>query len=138
MANRKNPGYNKIFQQLRVLVEQNYKPEVLRRKNMRLRFRALRGSLVNWPIDRQHSKTVSKTIMVTKTRTDANGNTQTYQEPQTQTRTVTVMFHFTNATFVIATGFRVQLHYHDGHGRNPIAGDGWRPASWSNEFHNVM
>ena len=137
VANRKNDNFGDVINQLRVLVDQNYSTEVLRRKNMRLRFRALRGSLVNWPIQRDHSKTVSKTVMVTKTRTDANGNTQTYQEAQTITRSVTVRFQFHNATFVIANGFRVQLHYNDGYGENPISHDGWRPHSWSNEFHNV-
>ena len=137
MANRKNPNYGDIFNQVQTLVQQNYNTEILRRKNMRLRFRGLRGSLVNWPIDRQHSKTVSKTVMVTKTRTDANGNTSTYQQAQTITKTVNVMFHFSNATFVIGAGFRVQLHYQDGYGHNPIAGQGWRPPSWNNEFHNV-
>ena len=48
----KNVNYGDILNQLRTLVKQNYDTEVLRRKNMRLRFRALRGSIVNWPIDR--------------------------------------------------------------------------------------
>ena len=138
VANRKNPGYNNILKQLRLLVEHNYNPEILRRKNMRLRFRALRDSLVNWPIEREHSKKVSKTVMVTKTKTDVFGTKTSYQEPQEETRTVNVMFSFKNATFVIAKGFQIQLHYNDGYGENPMAADGWTPTSWSNEFHNVM
>ena len=138
IANRKNQTHNKIqsiLTKLDHLVQKNYKPEIMRRKNMRLRFRALENCLINWPIQRTHKKRVSKKVTVTKTRTNnTTGEQETYQDTETIYETVDVLFSFTNATFVIQKGFWIELHYKDGIGINPIAGDGWQPASWSNEI----
>jgi len=124
-------------ERLNELVARNEDPEIQRRKEVRLKLRALVGSLCHWPIQKYKSKTISRQVE----RQDADGNTTT----ETETKSVNVLFSFNDGTFGIqrddteamwqdvnvTRGFGSNLHYRDGTGSHTE--DGWGTTNWTNE-----
>ena len=127
----------KGIQNLLELVEQNANGEVQRRKEVRLKLRAMEGSMCHWPLQKWISKAIS--------RSTGSGDNR-----RTETKHVQVLFSFNDGQFCISRhgskaiwksqngkkvdvtrGFVSHLKYRDGTGRHNYGG--WSPHSWSHE-----
>jgi len=128
----------KGIERLNQLVARNEDPEIQRRKEVRLKLRALRGSMCHWPIQKHKSKTISRQVAYQ----DDEGNTK----HRTETKMVQVLFSFNDGTFCIGRdsttamwrdvdvtrGFVSNLHYRDGTGSHTDAAWG-TTTNWNNE-----
>jgi len=119
------------IQKLNMLVARNQDPEIQRRKGVRLRLRALEGSMCRWQIQKWIDKKVTK-------RSQS-------EDGSDEEKTIRVLFTFNNGKFGISRnkekvkwedvdvtrGFAANLQYRDGTGSHNESG--WEPRSWSNE-----
>ena len=118
---------------VKLLMTKNQDPEIQRRKGVRLKLRALEGSMCHWPIQKYKQKTISRTVR------DSEGKSRT------ETKSVRVLFSFNDGMFGIerddvkaqwkninvTRGFGANLHYQDGTGHHNEPG--WGEYDWSNE-----
>eukprot|EP00484_Ammonia_sp_Unknown_P027936 CAMPEP_0197047768 /NCGR_PEP_ID=MMETSP1384-20130603/23220_1 /TAXON_ID=29189 /ORGANISM="Ammonia sp." /LENGTH=889 /DNA_ID=CAMNT_0042479767 /DNA_START=357 /DNA_END=3026 /DNA_ORIENTATION=+ len=117
------------------LADRNKDSEIQRRKETRLKLRALDGSMCHWPIQKWVSKSISRTV-------------KQGEETKHERKTVQVLFSFNDGRFGVSQGsdaqwkdvnvsrgFTPNLHYNDGTGSHSERG--WGDYSWNNESITV-